>query len=168
MGSGFRSQFPNETQIMNNISRFREELPIWRKSPILRIFPSCLSIQLCQVKYNQHNASCTYNQKKKRRRLCSIVFFQPRSKWWCKVNQNVTSSIVLQNGTCTYKYWSMERQFLVQCCFYWYGTWLEKSFTQTRSDAGLEGVMAPLKPGVGNRPVITCVHRIKRLVPCRC
>ena len=33
--------FPNETQIMNNISQFREELPIWRKSPILRIFTSC-------------------------------------------------------------------------------------------------------------------------------
>ena len=32
--------FPNETIIMNNISRFRENLPIWRNSPILRIFPS--------------------------------------------------------------------------------------------------------------------------------
>ena len=32
--------FPNETQIMNNNSRFRDDLPIWRKSPILRIFPS--------------------------------------------------------------------------------------------------------------------------------
>ena len=42
-GQDSRDNFTNETQIMNNISRLREDLPIWRKSPILRILPSCSS-----------------------------------------------------------------------------------------------------------------------------
>ena len=39
-GQDSGDNFLNETQIMNNIFRLREDLPIWRKSPILRIFPA--------------------------------------------------------------------------------------------------------------------------------
>ena len=37
-------------------------------------------------------------------RLCSIVFLNRGQKWWCKLNRNVTSSIVYKMAH-TYKYW---------------------------------------------------------------
>ena len=51
-GQDSGDNFPKETQIINNISRFREDLPFWRKSPILKICISCKMVHSYMNSFN--------------------------------------------------------------------------------------------------------------------